>query len=247
MSTYYTQDRAWLTLKKKAQRFRRQVCQRAMAWLEVTNSIIRSENLETFPPQYYPLQASQEWKTDSINPSQSANLPVSTRIRFLLRSWIEYGALVLNMDGAKGKWGRQVVGEKAWVTEFLNDTLLLPDSLSNSIRGIKPHRGYFSLSPPFPGFSPTKAGDPAHLPGHCINTEHFTALFAVPGVHSDHLYQPKAGLPSTALPKYLPWMSAWNDLSLPGLFSTSCFWEDFVFCITHWSVLWLFGKHDLQN
>lgn len=113
MSTYYTQDRAWLTLKKKkAQRFRCQVCQRAMAWLEVTNSIIGSENLETFPPQYYPLQASQEWKTDSINPSQSANLPVSMRIRFLLRSWIEYGALVLNMDGTKGKWGRQVAGGK---------------------------------------------------------------------------------------------------------------------------------------
>lgn len=100
---------------------------------------------------------------------------------------------------------------------------------------------------PFLASLPRRLETPAHLPGHCINTEHFTALFAVPGVHSDHLYQPKAGLPSIALLKYLPWMSAWNDLSLPGLFSTSCFWEDFVFCITHWSVLWLFGKHDLQH
>ena len=79
-------------------------------------------------------------------------------------------------------------GEKAGVTEFLNDRLLLPNSLSNSIRGTKPHRGYFSLSPPLPGFSPTKAGDPAHLPERWINTQHIIALFAVLGVHSDHLY-----------------------------------------------------------
>ena len=232
---------------EKVQRFRCQVCQRAMACLEVTNTIIRSENLETFPSQYYLLWASQEWKTDSINTSRSASLPVSTRIRFLLWSWIEYGALVLNMDEAKGKWGRRVAGGKAGVTEFLNDRLLLPNSLSNSIRGTKPHRGYFSLSPPLPGFSPTKAGDPAHLPERWINTQHITALFAVLGVHSDHLYQPKSGLPSIAVPKYLPWTSAWNVLSHPGLFSTSCFGEDFVIWITPWSVLWLFRKHDLQN
>ena len=112
MSTYYSNE--------KVQHFRCQVCQRAMAWLEVTNTIIGSENLETFPSQYYPLQASQEWKT--INTFQSANLPVSTRITFLLRSWIEYGALVLNMDGTKGKWGRRVAGKKPesqsfWMTD----------------------------------------------------------------------------------------------------------------------------------
>ena len=107
---------------EKVQRFRCQVCERAMAWLEVTNTIIRSENLETFPSQYYLLWASQEWKTDSINTSRSASLPVSTRIRFLLWSWIEYGALVLNMDEAKGKWGRRVAGKKPesqsfWMTD----------------------------------------------------------------------------------------------------------------------------------
>lgn len=138
--------------------------------------------------------------------------------------------------------------EEAWVTKFLNDRRLLPISLSNSIRGIKPYRGYFGLSPPFPGFSPTKPGDPAHSPGHCINTQHITALFAVLGVHSDHLYQPKSGLPSIALPEHLPWMSAWNDLSLLGSLARRALGrDDFVFCVTHWSVLWLFRKHDLQN
>ena len=44
---------------------------------------------------------------------------------------------------------------KAWVTEFLNDRLLLPNYLSNSIRGIKPHRvSVYHL--PFPASLPRR-------------------------------------------------------------------------------------------